>query len=245
MTDLPSSFDAGLNDLITQWRDILAAPRAERLRDGVRVVLAGPPNSGKSSLFNVLLDEGASIVSPEAGTTRDFIERPVSVGGIPFVFIDTAGLRESGAGAIEQIGISRAQGEIEKADIVLWLGPEGDGPDRCWEIESFSDRSDRRKSASRHLVSAETGSGVGELVSDLVTTARSIIPKPNSLALNKRQHAALGSAMDALLDRHSSEPPLVTAERLRFAREALDRLSGRKSTEDMLDSLFSRFCIGK
>ena len=228
----------------------LARPRAERLRDGVRVVLAGPPNAGKSTLLNALLQREAAIVSDIAGTTRDVIEAPVALGGIPFVLTDTAGLRDEGAEVIESIGIARAQDAIAAADIVLWLGGEGEGPDhpRLWEIEAQIDRRGvprETKRAARHRLSARTGSGLDALIDDLVTTARSLLPAGDEVALNARQHRLLGECAAALHDAGSQTDGLLRAEGLRLARHALDRLLGRTHVEDMLDALFGAFCIGK
>ena len=241
---LPPDFFDRIADLEREWREVIDAPQAERLKDGVRVALAGPPNAGKSSLFNALLNEGAAIVSEEAGTTRDAIERPVSFEGIPFVLVDTAGLRSEGAGTVELIGIERAAAEMERADIVLWLGGEGEGVEGSWEIQPKRDLKGEGKKGPRHSVSSVTGEGIPEMWADLAQSARSLLPKPNSAALNRRQVGALRQAADALPN-NSDADPLIVAEQLRTARHALDRLQGRHSTEDMLDSLFGRFCIGK
>lgn len=242
---LPEMFHVELSKLLEEWRAVFEAPRAERLRDGIRVVFAGPPNSGKSSLFNAILDEGAAIVSAEAGTTRDVIERPVAIGGVPFLLVDTAGLREQGAGDIERIGIERALGELGRADIVLWLGQEGSGPEGALEIASRSDLESRGKAEPDYIVSAVTGEGLAGLVAGLLERAKSLLPKPGTAALNARQGDALSEAMEALGGIEPDADFLLTAERLRLARVALDRLLGRQSTEDMLDALFGRFCIGK
>ncbi len=242
---LPEMFHVELSRLLEEWRAVIEAPRAERLRDGIRVVFAGPPNSGKSSLFNTILDEGAAIVSAEAGTTRDVIERPVALGGVPFLLVDTAGLREEGAGDIERIGIERALGELGRADIVLWLGEEGRGPEGALEVASRSDLDDHGKAEPDYVVSAVTGDGVEILVAGLLERAKSLMPKPGTAALNARQGDALGEAREALSGIEPDADFLLTAERLRLARVALDRLLGRQSTEDMLDALFGRFCIGK
>lgn len=226
----------------------LARPRAERLRDGVRVVLAGPPNSGKSTLLNALLQREAAIVSDIAGTTRDVIEAPVALGGIPFVLTDTAGLREEGAEAIETIGIERARSAMEAADIVLWLGVEGEGPERAWEIEAQIDRptvSRETKRVPRHRLSAKCGDGLEALVDDLVDTARSLLPAAGEVALNIRQHRLLADCVMALRQGSEQPDPLLRAESLRLARLALDQLLGRTHVEDMLDALFGAFCIGK
>ncbi|MBX7458747.1 tRNA uridine-5-carboxymethylaminomethyl(34) synthesis GTPase MnmE [Qipengyuania sp. 1NDH17] len=242
---LPEMFHVELSQLLKEWREAIETPRVERLRDGIRVVFAGPPNSGKSSLFNAILDEGAAIVSAEAGTTRDVIERPVALGGVPFLLVDTAGLREEGAGDIERIGIERALGELGRADIVLWLGEEGRGPEGALEVASRSDLNNEEKAEPDYVVSAVTGDGVESLVAGLLERARGLLPKPGTAALNARQGDALSEAMEALSGIETDADFLLTAERLRLARVALDRFLGRQSTEDMLDALFGRFCIGK
>ena len=243
--DLPGQFHVELSKLADEWKSVLAAPPVERLRDGVRVVLAGPPNAGKSSLFNALLDEGAAIVSAEAGTTRDAIERPIALGGTPFVLVDTAGLRESGAGEVELIGIEKARQQFDRADIILWLGEEGAGPEDSIEIASRCDLPGSAKRSADYAVSAVTGEGVGDLVSGLVERARSLLPLACETALNRRQRSALDEALDAIGCIDPTDDLLVIAERLRLARVALDRLLGRQSTEAMLDALFGKFCIGK
>ena len=242
---LPPEFTDAAASLAADWRAALNAPRAERLRDGIRVVFAGPPNAGKSSLFNALLDEGAAIVSEEAGTTRDVIERPVAFGGVPFILVDTAGLRESGAGSIESIGIDRARRELDRSDIILWLGDEGQGPAGSLEISSKSDIEGAAKSNAAHYVSAQTGEGVEALIADLVQRARQLLPKPGLAAFNQRQAESLSDAHDAIGGISADEDLLLIGERLRIARRSLDRLLGRHSTEDVLDALFGRFCIGK
>jgi tRNA modification GTPase len=244
--DLPQGFMGNIAVLASELHEWLARPRSERLGEGFRVVLAGPPNAGKSTLFNALVESEAAITSPIAGTTRDVIERSVAIAGVPFTFVDTAGLRAEGSDAIEAIGIERARGELAKADVVLWLGPEGEGPQGSWEIAAQADRSDFvAKRSARHTLSAATGEGVAELKSAIVETARAALPKPGEAALNARQHARLAEAAGALVEAQNLSDPLLIAEELRRARLAFDRLVGRATTEDMLDALFGRFCIGK
>jgi tRNA modification GTPase len=244
--DLPECFTwniAALADEIGAW---LTRPRSERLGEGFRVVLAGPPNAGKSTLFNALIESEAAITSPIAGTTRDVIERAVAIAGVPFTFVDTAGLREAGQDEIEAIGIDRALGELQRADLVLWLGPEGEGPAGAWEIAALADRDEfTPKQAARFTLSATTGEGLAALKHALVELARDALPKPGEAALNARQHARLTEAAEALGAARSLSDPLLVAEELRRARLAFDRLIGRATTEDMLDTLFGRFCIGK
>jgi tRNA modification GTPase len=245
--DLPECFTWNIAALAEELTDWLSRPRSERLGEGFRVVLAGPPNAGKSTLFNALVESEAAITSPIAGTTRDVIERSVSIAGVPFTFADTAGLREAEtADPIEAIGIDRAHAALARADVVLWLGAEGEGPEDAWEIAAQADRDDFvPKASSRFTLSATTGEGVGALKTALVVAARAALPKPGEAALNARQHARLSDAAGALAAAGRLTDPLLVAEELRRARLAFDRLIGRATTEDMLDTLFGRFCIGK
>jgi tRNA modification GTPase len=226
--------------------DALAAPAAEPLREGFRVALAGPPNSGKSTLFNALLESDAAITAPVAGTTRDVLIHPVALGGVPFSLVDMAGLRDDSTDAIEVAGIARAEAEIARADLVLWLGPEGQGPDGAWEISAQIDRSDHpRKDSARFRLSAVTGEGMDDLRQALINHAQGMMPKPGDLILNRRQRDLLAMAVQDLVAASSQPDLLVLAEHLRQARLAFDALLGRTSTEDVLDTLFGRFCIGK
>jgi len=245
---LPPGFAEACADLHGALRTWLAQPRAEPLGEGFRVVLAGPPNAGKSTLFNALAGAEAAIVSPEPGTTRDVLTAAVAIDGVPFSLIDTAGLRDEGAGAIEAIGIARARAEAERADLVLWLGPVGEGPQGAavWEISAQCDREDVAiKPDARHVLSARTGEGIDGLRSDLVATARNALPAPGQVALNRRQAGCVQDMADAVQAAGSERDPILAAEGLRLARRACDALVGRTDTEAMLDALFGRFCIGK
>lgn len=226
---------------------LINAPRAERLRDGVRIVLAGPPNAGKSTLLNALAGRDAAIVTAEAGTTRDVIEVPVALGGVPMLLTDTAGLRAA-AGAVEAIGIARAEARIADADILLWLGDPADCPDHAQAlvIHAQADRPDRGRApaAVALAVSAVTGTGMTALIDMLIERAVSLLPRADAIALNRRQAEAARDVAEAL-GASGGHDPLILAENFRIARAALDRITGRAGTEDMLDALFSRFCIGK
>lgn len=246
VSQLPTGFGNGLGELAAELGTWLARPRAEALREGFRVVLAGPPNAGKSTLFNALVEDDAAITAPLAGTTRDVLTRAVAIAGVPFVFADTAGLRDQSGDAIEMIGMARARSELGRADLVLWLGPEGEGPLTGWEIVPQCDRAVApAKQAPRHRVSAVTGEGIEALRADLVATASRAMPRPGDAALNRRQHRLLAEAEAGLVAARGESDPLLVAEALRLTRVAFDALIGRATTEDMLDALFGRFCIGK
>ncbi|MCZ8018943.1 tRNA uridine-5-carboxymethylaminomethyl(34) synthesis GTPase MnmE [Novosphingobium sp.] len=243
---LPADFLTRIDALRAELAAWLARPRAEVLREGFRVVIAGPPNAGKSTLFNALVQDEAAIATPIAGTTRDVLTRPVGYDGVPFLFADTAGLHDATDDVVEAIGIERALEALDRADLVLWLGPEGQGPAGAWEIAAQCDRAGvPPKLHPRHRISAVTGLGMAELIADLVATARQALPKPGEAALNERQHHMLRDAARALHSAEDEGDPLLVAESLRLARVSFDGLLGRTTTEDMLDALFGRFCIGK
>ena len=232
-----------LTDELDAW---LRRPRAEILREGYKVVIAGPPNAGKSTLFNVLVGSEAAIATPIPGTTRDVLTRSVAHDGVPFVFADTAGLRSASEDVVERIGIERALAASNAADLVLWLGPADERPAKAWQLAPQCDRSDRTAVLGpRHSISALTGQGIDALRADLVSTARSAMPAPGEVALGQRQHRLLEECRAAMAEAAQEQDLLLAAEHLRLARHALDRLIGRSGTEDMLDVLFGRFCIGK
>jgi tRNA modification GTPase len=221
----------------------LARAPAERLRDGVKVAIAGPPNSGKSSLLNALVQREAAITSEIAGTTRDLIEVPVAIAGTPFVLIDTAGLRETGD-AIESIGVARARAALASADLVLWLGKPEAAPSDAIRVHAKADI-DRDATGADISVSAVTGAGLHQLAMLLVERSERLLPAEGDAAVNERQRKLLRECRDLLGQAGAAEDELVAAECLRQARLALDRITGRAGVEDMLDALFGRFCIGK
>ncbi len=238
----------GARTLSATMLEMIERPRAEKLRDGVRVVLGGPPNSGKSTLLNALVEREAAIVSDIAGTTRDVIEVSVAIGGIPFLLIDTAGVRDETVEDIERIGIDRARKQFELADIILWLGAEGDGPARgsILEIAARSDHPDfQPKSCNALTVSPVDGTGMQQLVELLVAKGKAVLPSADETSINRRQADHLMTAQYSLANIADENDYLVIGEQLRIARRSLDALTGTASTEDMLDALFGKFCIGK
>jgi tRNA modification GTPase len=233
-----------LADELGEWLD---RPRVEPLRDGVRVVVAGPPNAGKSSLVNALAGSDRAIVTAIAGTTRDHIEVPLAVAGLPILLTDTAGLRDS-ADTVERIGIERARGLVEAADILLWLGEPADAPDHSAmiQIHPRADLADRKVVPHDSLAtSTVTGEGIAQLLGRIAELARVLLPADGALALNRRQAGLLRSARDALQRVGNQGDFVLQAEDLRVARKMFDRLTGQAGVEDLLDSLFGRFCLGK
>ena len=240
---LEAQIGAGLIRLLDEVRTALAAPSAERLRDGIRVVLAGPPNAGKSTLLNALVGRDAAIVSEIAGTTRDRIEVPAAIGGTAFLFTDTAGLREDSSDQIEAIGMDRARLALDAADIILWLGDANEMPRK--DAILLAAQSDRLGARPGLSLSARTGEGMDRLIALLLERAASLLPGEKDYALHERQRHALAMLADHLEAAVGAADGLIVAEELRRARAVLDALTGRASTEDMLDRLFSGFCIGK
>jgi len=235
---------AVLADELSGW---LGRPRVEPLRDGVRVVVAGPPNSGKSSLINTIAGQEKAIVTDMPGTTRDHIEVPLSVDGLPILLTDTAGLRESEE-LVERIGIERARSLVEGADILLWLGEAGDAPahPRLIRIHSKSDLPGRENAPEGSLaVSSVSGTGLKALLERTAELASTLLPGDDAISLNRRQASHIEEARDALELGSSSSDGVLIAENLRAARTAFDRLTGRAGMEDVLDALFGRFCLGK
>ena len=233
--------------LADELRSWLSRPRTERLNDGVRVVVAGPPNAGKSSLLNAIVGEERAIVTAVPGTTRDHIEVPMSLGGVPILLTDTAGLRES-ADEVEAIGVARAASLMEAADVLVWLGEQGDAPPhpRVIEVYPKSDLADRLPAPEGALlVSSVTGEGVNDLLRRVEDCARGLLPSEDAISLNRRQALHIGEAADGLALAREASDLVLLAEHLRVARAAFDRLTGRAGVEDVLDALFSRFCLGK
>lgn len=238
------SSDCGaLANELERW---LARPRATPLRDGVKVVLAGPPNVGKSSLLNAIVGFERAIVTDIPGTTRDHIEVPMALAGVPIWLTDTAGLRESGE-LVEQIGVERARKLVDRADVLVWLGEPQDAPNhpKLLRVHARCDVPGREIAPGRSLpVSSVTGAGLAELTQVVAETARSVLPSEGEIALNERQAECLQCARDAL-EGASGGDVVLLAESLRQARSAFDRLTGRAGVEDLLDALFGRFCLGK
>lgn len=236
--------DTDTRALIARLDASLTSPPAERLRDGVRIGIAGPPNAGKSTLINALAGREAAIVSPIAGTTRDLIEVPLNLDGIPVVLVDMAGLRDDSLDSVEQIGIDRAQRAMERSDLLLWLGDLDAIP--AGRVIPVAAKSDVRENPlADYNVSALTGDGMGALRTAIRARAEELLPAAHTLSLSEHQRRNLMMARDSLIRGVNERDDVLRAESVRHALTSLDRITGRADTEAMLDALFGRFCIGK
>lgn len=239
--------------------------QVERIREGLTVLIAGPPNAGKSTLLNAIAKREVAIVSERAGTTRDLIEVKLDLAGYPVNLIDTAGIQATDD-PVEQEGIKRALRRGADADLVLWLTPAGDDlflPPKpfanrpIWHIVTKADgnRTDDRNghklnaegAACNLVISARTGLNLEKLIVKLQDHANEAMSVEGSLIVaNERQRFAIQQAQEALASALDECAPLeVVAEELRRACFALESLMGKVGVEDVLDQLFSRFCIGK
>ena len=263
--DLGAALHARICTLVDPVRaglraELAGARAAERVRDGVQIVIAGPPNAGKSTLLNALVRREAAIVSAVAGTTRDPIEVHLDLGGCPVTLVDTAGLCDS-TNSIEQIGMFRARERAATADLVLWLGEDGTEPPSfavpVWRIAAKADleassgvsRETPREPKDRPLsLSALTGQNLDVLVERLTDFAQTLARSGASGLLARARHRQSFEAALAALDHAAGEPNLpveILAEDLRAARFALEQLIGAVDVEDILGDIFARFCIGK
>ncbi|MDC9822423.1 tRNA uridine-5-carboxymethylaminomethyl(34) synthesis GTPase MnmE [Devosia sp. ZB163] len=258
---LPDSFASEVTALGSDIADVLATRGQGRiLRSGFRVVLAGPPNAGKSSLLNALSRSEAAIVSDEPGTTRDLKEIPLDVKGQLIILIDSAGLRDTTSKA-EAIGVERAREAMLGADHVLWLqapdvttAPPPAFPELAAEpwrqppVAIVGTKSDLGDMPGADLsVSVSTGAGIEALLQRLYeVSGAGTVRASDLLVSHERDRVALQSAVAALAEvtEHLEDPELA-AEDLRHASAALERLLGRMDAESVLDRLFSAFCIGK
>ena len=213
------------------------------------MVLAGRTNAGKSSLFNALLKENRAIVSPRAGTTRDYLEAGCEMDGIPVRLFDTAGLRE-GEDEIEREGIERSEKMMEEADLVLYVldGGEKESEEKRAKTIYVHSKSDLTPSSGLSF-SSLTGDGIGEVVEAVVKylTSSAVTPAGVPVIESARQKEKIDETIAALRDAEDNRNMSVDIIALFFqsALEALGELTGEITTEDILDELFSSFCLGK
>jgi tRNA modification GTPase len=245
--------------------------RGERLREGLVVAIAGPPNAGKSTLLNRLTRREAAIVSPFPGTTRDVIEVHLDLAGYPVTLLDTAGIRDSDD-PVEQEGVRRARERAAMADLVLWVtdASAADEAERnsaaglshaeVWSLQNKVDLvsakpGPRSESQTKEwanysfAISATTGLGVDQFVAALTAYAANYFAATESAVVTRARHRRALEETLAALERASRESisgrEEVIAEELRAAATTLGRLTGRVDVEDILDVIFRDFCIGK
>jgi tRNA modification GTPase len=250
--------DAIVAKLLASISAHLKDRRGERLRDGYRVVIAGPPNVGKSSLLNALARRDVAIVSEEAGTTRDAIEVHLDLGGLPVIVTDTAGLRRA-EGAIEAEGIRRTLARVEEADLVLWLVDASATPSSSEAAPALPeavarltvlnkiDLAPAARMPEGVAISAKTGEGIAALVTRLSELAGEGMSQGEPAVITRARHRAELEAACEALGRYRCERggPELKAEELRVAARHLGRLTGRSDVEEVLGAIFSEFCIGK
>lgn len=234
------------DDLLAALAD---ADRGERVRDGLVVAIAGPPNAGKSTLLNRLAGREAAIVSPLPGTTRDVLEVHLELAGQAVTLLDTAGLRET-EDEVEAEGVRRARARAGAADLVLWLSEDGSPPPpalaAALRVRTKIDRGGPVPDDAIGI-SATSGAGMDRLVAALTHRAEALGGREPALITRARQRKALERAT-LHLDRAITAfggPEELTAEDVRLAVRALDETIGRVDVEDVLDALFRTFCIGK
>jgi tRNA modification GTPase len=255
---------ARIKALHAEIQEVLAAQRhGERLRDGLTVAIAGPPNVGKSTLLNLLARREVAIVSPHAGTTRDVIEVQLDLDGYPVTVIDTAGIRDT-EDVIEQEGVRRARLRAGESDLVLWVtdaqhaqspryvNPTGEAP--VWIVRNKVDLEERAGASAPKVggasfrISANRGDGIAELVTALGNFARDYFGSgEDALIGRERQRKLLRETADSLQRclGIAAQGDELAAEELRAAAQSLGRLLGRVDVEDILDKIFREFCIGK
>jgi tRNA modification GTPase len=258
--DVPGSVSAliwpqicALADDVT--RHVSLAKSGEIVRSGLDVVILGAPNAGKSSLMNALARREVSIITEEAGTTRDLVEVRLDLGGYRVNLIDTAGIRNA-AGRVETIGIQRALDRAGRADLVLLVedvtlpgsAPAAPAGPAVWRIGLKQDLAQIVQSSYDLVLSAETGSGMGELIALLGSFVDAQVGGAGVVTpVRQRQVEELAECegrLRAALAIRSGGIELA-AEELRLAGDALGRLSGRIGVEEMLGVIFSQFCVGK
>ncbi|CAN7549664.1 tRNA uridine-5-carboxymethylaminomethyl(34) synthesis GTPase MnmE [Neorhizobium sp. LjRoot104] len=253
--DVPGSVSdrvwAEMADLYLEIAEHIASAKAgEIIRDGYKVVIAGAPNAGKSSLLNALARRDVAIVTEIAGTTRDLLHVDIDMEGYLVRFFDTAGLRDS-EDRVEQEGVRRARIAIEQADLVLQLEDiDSDSkqmlPGVAGEVLRVGTKVDiRRPSAAYDLnISSETGEGLDELRSLILGKLRETWS--GSLVPNRQRHLQyLKEASNFIEEALNGRDLDLRAESLRAAASSLGRITGRVDVEQLLDVIFSQFCIGK
>ena len=253
--DLPAEVEAGLVAELAELAVEMTAHvadgvRGERLREGLFIAVAGAPNVGKSSLVNVLAGAEVAIVSEIAGTTRDALEVRLDLGGVLATLVDTAGLRET-EDVLEAEGVRRARRRVEDADLVISVVdaacPVAEDLAGAAPVLRVVNKCDLAKGPDGYLpVSALTGEGLGELRAELVRRVRELVERAGPPPLTRERHrAALVDTLGALGAALEAQLPELRGEDLRRALGCLGKVTGAVGVEDLLDTIFGSFCIGK
>lgn len=245
--EIPDEVAADVWQVVAGVRASIAAelagfPARERLRQGFGVALLGAPNAGKSSLMNAIARKDVAIVTEQAGTTRDVVEFRADLRGLPVIFLDTAGIRET-EDLVEGIGIGRARDRAADADLRIFLGSV---PDEARDLINEGDLFVETKGDLTGIsgaISSQTGEGVDLLMDQIFEILRERVAT-SGVASHARQAEAMQAAVDAL-DMPDNAPPELLAEAMREALHHLQRLVGKVDVDDYLDRVFSTFCVGK
>lgn len=253
--DLPPAVEAHLLQTMATLRQAIAAHlddrhRGEKLREGLFFAITGPPNVGKSSLINALAGRDVAIVSATPGTTRDALEARVILGGVPVTLVDTAGVRDTDD-AIEAEGVRRALRRVGEADLVIEMietgqaDPDPGADERHLLVANKADLGGASPPRALRL-SSLTGEGLDRLRTVLAARARDLTQAEGPPPLTRARHrVALEAALDHLARAQAAVLPELRGEDLRLALRALGRITGHVGVEDILDTLFAQFCIGK
>jgi tRNA modification GTPase len=256
--DLPPDVETGMVADLTLLRDAIAAHlndrrRGERLREGLTFAVTGPPNVGKSTLINALARREVAIVSPWPGTTRDVLEVRLDIGGVPVTLLDTAGLRETDD-PVEAEGVRRALSRAAGAELVIEL-VDATSPTRAPPavtaggcVLTIATKVDLAAAPAwiEIGVSARTGFGLDRLRDRLVEVVLGLTDQAGPPPLTRARHrAALVEAVERLTDAIGAVLPELRGEDMRLALRAIGRVTGHVGVEDILDSVFGQFCIGK
>ena len=243
---------AKLSSIVSEIKAHLDDQRVgEIIRDGYRIVLMGKPNAGKSSLLNMLAKRDVAIVTSEAGTTRDIIDVHLDIAGYPVIISDTAGIRETD-NIVEKEGVARANERGSSADLVIWLSALDDQdyeleqiPDHAMKLISKDDEGSLEPGKS---ISSKTGYGIDKLLSEIGSRLESQLSSLSSGVLTRRRHRDLLEESLALLNEALNgemADTTIRAENIRLAGDCIGKICGKIDVEDLLDVIFSEFCVGK
>jgi tRNA modification GTPase len=252
--DLPPEVEARIQEelaqLITEMRHHLEdGRRGELLREGLVFAIVGPPNAGKSTLINAIARRDVAIVAASPGTTRDVLEVRISLAGVPVTLLDTAGLRET-SDDVEAEGVRRALKRAAVADLVIAVNEaeNASSVDHGNHVIEVQTKADLKQPVRREAlpVSALSGQGMDVLLAKLGEMATALTRASGPPALTRTRHrVALMEAAQSLEQAITADLPELRAEDMRLALRAIGRITGSVGVEDVLDSVFSQFCIGK